>query len=146
MLTVPNYVYILYFPLPVIYLFLHFSPFLFFFSFPSYLSLLFPFPFTCSLFSYPLPCSFFFPVPPLHFLVSLSPSFSAHLTFLPSLSSPSSSPVFPIHFFFYSTGNTWNPELCEFWPPPLSALVKWCHRRSAEVTRCHMRSTKVIWV
>ena len=54
-----------------------------------------------------IPFSFIFPVPPLHFLVSLSPSFSSF--FLPSLSSPSPSPVFPIRFFFYS--NTWNPEL-----------------------------------
>ena len=39
---------------------------------------------------------FIFPVPPLHFLVSLSPSFSAPITFFPSLSFPSPLPVFPI--------------------------------------------------
>ena len=83
--------------LPVIFPFLHFSPFPFFFH--SFLLHL-PCP-SSSLSHFPLP-----------FLISLSPSFSARLTFLPSLSSPSPSPVFPIHFFFYS--NTWNPELGEF--------------------------------
>ena len=69
-----RYIYIISFPLPVIFPFVHFSPFPFF--------VLHPF-------------SFIFPCPPL-FFISLSPSFSPPITFLPSFSSPSPLHVFPI--------------------------------------------------
>ena len=74
-------IYCISFPIPVIFLFVHFSPLhsLSFFQSPSSS-----------------------PVSPLHFFVSLSSSFSTPFTFLPSLSSPSLLHVFPIPLPFHS--------------------------------------------